>query len=68
MGGVVARGRGGGVGGRRCGGGVGVRLRGGGDGERCIGVVLSSSHVDVANSSSRRLLGLGGGAGNVWGG
>ena len=48
----------------------------GGDGERCWGggvgerreAVLSSSHVDDVSSSSRRLLGLGAGAGNVRGG
>ena len=50
------------------GGGVGERCRGGGVGERrregTVGeqrAELSSSHVDVARSSSRRLLGLGGG-------
>ena len=61
--------------------GVGVVLgvddgAAGGDGERCWGggvgerreAVLSSSHVDDVSSSSRRLLGLGAGAGNVRGG
>ena len=45
---------------------VGGRCRGGEVGERRA--VLSSSHVDVARSSSRRRLNLGGGAGRVRGG
>ena len=48
-------------------GGDGERRQGGGVGERRE-AVLSSSHVDVASSSSRRLLGLGAGAGSVRGG
>ena len=59
---------GGGVGERWRAGGVGERLRWGGDGERCAVAVLSSSHVDAANSSRRRLLGLFGGAGKERGG
>ena len=66
--GVGERRREGGVGERRREGVVGGRLRGGGDGERCAVAMLSSSHVDVASSSSRHLLGLGGGAGKVRGG
>ena len=48
------------------GGGVGERRREGGVGQRRG--ELSSSHVDVARSSSRRWLGLGGGVGRVLGG
>ena len=55
------------VGERRRGGGVGERRRGGGVGERHE-AVLSSSHVDVTSSSSRRLLGFGAVAGSVKGG
>ena len=55
------------VGERRRGGGVGERHRGGRVGER-LAAVLSSSNVDVASSSSRRLLGLGAGAGSARGG
>ena len=66
--GVGERRREGGVGEHRRGGGVGEHLQGGGDGERCAVAVFSSSHVDVANSSRRRLLGLDGGVGKVRGG
>ena len=47
-------------------GGDGEDRRGGGVGE-CCEAVMYSSHVDVARSSSRRLLGLGAGAGSVQG-
>ena len=55
-------------------GGDGECLLEGGVGERCLGgeaagwPLLSSSHVDVVSSSSRRLLGLVVGAGSVHGG
>ena len=48
-------------------GGVGERRRGGRVRER-LAAVLSSSHVDVASSSSWHLLGLGAGAGRARGG